>query len=940
MRLLIVFFTSILLYNLAYAKEDARFNIDKVDLKCASETACADIRKMFSSLARDYTDTEHFHSVLKLYVSNSGIKKFNYLVVKKNKEVTLKIVLEQKYRINDVLLPKFIGKYEIETPSVIPLRINEFLDNQNVLDSIKLYKEIAKDKGFPHATVARAFTYHGGTVDIRFNIDLGEPVKVVDIIVNSQSRYLKRLALRKLQYHLKKPFDVQQLKTEIEEMRLLNQQYGYYLIDFDLKYQTIGSSRVKLFLDVKNATRYAFYIARDSFLEQDVLKTFLAEELIASKREYTVDNLSFLLKEKYLGLGFTEAEFKITENLHTDKNQDKIKTFFIDIKLNKRGKVKRMLFKGNNYLSQERLHRLFYKNASEQAAVDVFDAKYYNDFIEIIREEYIRHGFVSVFIDKPGIRKNKNNEYTLTFKIREGIRAFVDSLKISGLSDEQVQNLKEKISNNVGKYFNPIAFKEDLTLIKNYLKQEGYYFGQIVNQNKKDLVRYEADNSIVNIFIEIESGPKVYADDIIIIGNQKTKKKLIKRELAFHTGSLLTSHSIESSQTNLLSLGLFSSVQIKPVTQNKDKTDVLIFVREKDFGSVELAPGVRSDIGFKISGEVNYNNIDGMNKRITLKSTINRRFDLSNFDSERRHSEKLLEYDMAVSYTEDYIFDWSWNFSTYLQQARRRLYSYDVDIRRVGFTFSRQFYSWLSFLTRYQLENFSQFNATEEINQGHFQIGSVTPSVNLDFRNRRVNPTSGTQFNFSVEFANPSFLSQANDELTINYYKAVSRNKFYIPLSEKMTFAISAAFGYQENKATTKDAAGNSAGYIPNLKVFRLSGADIVRGYLDKEINTLVTGQDISDVEVNSRAYMTNLKFEPRYYLSDSSILALFYDAGRVFVGNYESDQLRSSVGVSFKFITPVGTIDIDYGIKTLRKLDSSGKLESPGALHVQIGFF
>jgi outer membrane protein insertion porin family len=68
--------------------------------------------------------------------------------------------------------------------------------------------------------------------------------------------------------------------------------------------------------------------------------------------------------------------------------------------------------------------------------------------------------------------------------------------------------------------------------------------------------------------------------------------------------------------------------------------------------------------------------------------------------------------------------------------------------------------------------------------------------------------------------------------------------------------------------------------------------------------------------------------------------LGLFYDAGRVFVDEFNIEDFRSAVGVTFKYITPVGTLDFDYGIKLLRKRDSSGRLESPGRLHVSIGFF
>ena len=85
---------------------------------------------------------------------------------------------------------------------------------------------------------------------------------------------------------------------------------------------------------------------------------------------------------------------------------------------------------------------------------------------------------------------------------------------------------------------------------------------------------------------------------------------------------------------------------------------------------------------------------------------------------------------------------------------------------------------------------------------------------------------------------------------------------------------------------------------------------------------------------------MANLKIEPRYFLNDTLMAGVFYDAGRVFVNRMDLGELRDSVGVTFKIVTPVGTLDFDYGIKLLRKKDPSGRLEDPGRFHVSIGFF
>jgi outer membrane protein insertion porin family len=271
----------------------------------------------------------------------------------------------------------------------------------------------------------------------------------------------------------------------------------------------------------------------------------------------------------------------------------------------------------------------------------------------------------------------------------------------------------------------------------------------------------------------------------------------------------------------------------------------------------------------------------------------------------------------------------------------RRFYSFDANILRVNGTLTRDLTKRLTASIRYQYEDITQYNATEDINDGSFEIGAVTPSLTYDLRNNQINPVKGAYFNLSCEFANPYFLSQKEDDLTINYYKLISRNRFYIPFKNG-TVALSLVGGLQENLAKEEIVGGTASGggYIPTIKVFRLSGLDIIRGYTDEEMNRLPGGEDISAVRVDNKAYLANFKVEPRYFLNDSLMAGVFYDAGRVFVDRFDFGELRESVGITFKIITPVGTLDFDYGIKLLRKKNADGSLEDPGRFHVSIGFF
>src|SRR5690606_3229894 len=111
----------------------------------------------------------------------------------------------------------------------------------------------------------------------------------------------------------------------------------------------------------------------------------------------------------------------------------------------------------------------------------------------------------------------------------------------------------------------------------------------------------------------------------------------------------------------------------------------------------------------------------------------------------------------------------------------KRFYSYDADIEKLNNTLSWDGNSWFSATVKHQLEIISQYDSTLKREHGKFQIGSITPGITFDFRDNRINPLKGAYLNLSLELANPSFLSQKSEDLEINYYKLVSRNRFYIP---------------------------------------------------------------------------------------------------------------------------------------------------------------
>ena len=673
------------------------------------------------------------------------------------------------------------------------------------------------------------------------------------------------------------------------------------------------------------------------------------------KRLLSDNTIKQALKDHYLNKARLKASFKI-ETSEFKNNYDEVVhlyRIFMDEKYKTR--LKEVRFAGNKYFTNEKLQRMFNKEAFELASSKFYYNEYFTYFADYLKSQYIERGFVQVKVLGPNSTfDSEKKEAEVEYLIIEGQRAMVRSVEFEGIPPEYEEKVLTSLSNQIGKPFNPISMVEDIKVVASTLQEEGYYYAEVLNANDSELVKYSRTGSDVDIKFKVDAGQIVKLNRVLYLGNDKTKKKVLWKKIPLEEGDVITPSRTREIESALSATGLFNSVTVTPMKHNSKSpsTDLLVKVVERDYGLVEVAPGFRTDLGIKLTGTASYMNIGGMNRSVTLRSQLNQRLTYRTLDPVRRkEAVPLLEHNTSLIYSQGDIFDTKIDFGASAGYQFKRFYPFDADIFRTNATFTRDITRKFSTSLRYQIEEITQKNASDPEDNGNSRIGAFTPSLTFDLRNSQVNPVKGAFFNLSTEFANPYFLSQKEPDLTIDYYKLISRNRFYIPFKNG-TLALSLVGGVQENLATKPllDANGNqqvgpdgqklTEGYIPKIKVFRLTGMDIVRGFSDEEINRLPNGDDVTDPRIQTRAYLVNLKVEPRYFINDKLMAGVFYDAGRVFVDQVNLGELRDSVGVTFKILTPVGTLDFDYGIKLLREKNKDGSLEDPGRFHVSIGFF
>lgn len=932
-----------LITSYAWSKSD--FYLHSVEVECQTSTACSQRSIRFKTLEGQYRSLTHLKETLKVLASDGGYKSFFYSLEKRNEQDHLFIKFALKPVIGKIVIRFEDGKADYDPAQLIPLREGEYFEEQKLKDSADSIKKKLEAYGYPESSSTVKVSEDDTNVRLNFDVKLGKPRIFKSIAANSRSIFITNYLKRKFTTLYNKPFDINRFKIYLDEAQKELFSYGYYLINLDFTPE-FKKRRVKLNITVTNEELFAFDLRNVTREHRDILHKHLVELIKKLKKPLSQQMIKSALRDHYRSKALLGVKYKIEIENFLNQYSEKVILYRIHFDENGKTRLSSVDFLGNNFFSKSKLKRMFRKEVFELASAHFFDEEYYAYFQEFLKNKYIEKGFAQVRVYDPVYHFNKEDQTVkVEYVIQEGQRAFIKKIELNGVPEEIQEGLLGVLINKTGQPFNPIKMVDDIKLLTNALQELGYYYAEVSNQNDSDLVQYNKKGSEVSINYRILPGPQIRLNRILYLGNDKTKRKVLEKKIALKEGDLLTPSKTREIESAISATGLFNSVSVTPLRhQSKNTaTDLLVKVTERDYGLLEIAPGYRTDLGLKLTGTVTYQNIGGYNRSIALRSELNRRTSYTTIDPERRNNIRdIIEHNTSVSYNQGDIFDTLIDGAASAAYQTRRFYAFDANILRLNGTLSRDINRKLSTSLRYQYEDIKQYNATEEINNGSFQIGSLTPSLSYDLRNNQINATRGAFFNLSCEFANPLLLSQKEPDLTINYYKLVSRNRFYLPYKNG-TLAVSLVGGIQENLATDQIPTAGSqqlAGYIPTIKVFRLTGMDIIRGFTDEEMNRLPDGKDISDVRVDRKAYMANFKVEPRYFLNDALMAGVFYDAGRVFVNRMDLGELRDSVGVTFKVVTPVGTLDFDYGIKLLRKKDPSGRLEDPGRFHVSIGFF
>lgn len=520
----------------------------------------------------------------------------------------------------------------------------------------------------------------------------------------------------------------------------------------------------------------------------------------------------------------------------------------------------------------------------------------------------------------------------------EGIRNDVASLGSTGVFS-QIRPAFQEVPEGVGVTYqlasNPVvhdvAFTGNTLFTSDYLKsvmnipQDSVLNFVLVNQKLKEIedMYLKQGYMLVSIpDVQVSSDGILHVnisegivEDFTIVGNDKTKDKVILREMKLKKGKPFNKFLASRSMERLYNTGYFEDVNMKllPGKENEHNVIIEIDVIEQKTGIVTVGAGYSDSDGTVGIVELGDTNFRGTGDKVNFHWEFGGAGDGKNY---------------TISYTRPWINS---NGDSLGASIFNRIYTYDdydakgheiaeYDKRRKGWNLT-----WGHVSDDYRT-NYFNFDSTKESYDDHdgFDWGGHAEDKFADYKNygydssdamreawrKAINDNFGTtnSFTFTHVFDNRDNYFNASKGRRISFaaqwgghglggdydfYKFTAEGRFYKGLGNGHILALRLMGGYIDGDV----AYGN---------LFDLGGSNTLRGYEDDQFK-------------GKKMYAATLEY--RFPIAKKVQGVLFTDMGSTWgldsgkIPWYEDDDsLNWSVGVGLRLQTPIGPIRLDYG--------------------------
>tara|TARA_B100000989_G_scaffold62283_1_gene42976 strand:- start:1272 stop:3518 length:2247 start_codon:yes stop_codon:yes gene_type:complete len=595
-----------------------------------------------------------------------------------------------------------------------------------------------------------------------------------------------------------------------------------------------------------------------------------------------------LIQNIYKSKGFKNASVSVSTEKYTD---DRVNLIY-SISEGNQAKISRIIFLGNESYSDKYLSSLI--NSKSLSYYNLFTSgsnmntdNFVFDLIKLINF-YKSKGFFDVKINY-NISESTANTFLLSFFINEGVRVKINDItfdKENPLFDKNFYDFKEIFFNKLNKnnFFYDGELIDDLLskLNKSLLKKN------IFNSTFESSITSHDNSYNLNIFVK-NSKPEII-NSITIYGNNITKDQTIRSKLDFQPGDYFNLNTLDINKKKLLRFKYINNIDISK-SNNDGKADIIIDIDEnKQTGQLMAAGTYSRDVGAGLSLGIKDSNLLGTGNNLDTNFLIN--------EESTRFKISITQYPISSPNISNRFS--IFNTETDLKNS----FGFKAEELGAGYSLNFEYDEKIDISTGLSYKNSnrnSPLKSTSSINDniGKFDIYTFDLSIIYNTTNDFLYPTNGALNSIYFEFS-PEDISDDS------YYKILLRSELYRKSKNSDRFVfLSNKFGFAE-------ATNNK---LKTTHAFSLGGLNF-KGYDYRGIGPKVDGIYLG----GNKFFTTTIGIGGSFLFDEKDNIStkLFYSLGSVWDSDYTTQNeldLRSSVGISFDFLTALGPLSFSYAI-------------------------
>ncbi|MBI3812222.1 MAG: outer membrane protein assembly factor BamA [Nitrospirae bacterium] len=581
------------------------------------------------------------------------------------------------------------------------------------------------------------------------------------------------------------------------------------------------------------------------------------------------------------------------------------------IKEGAKATVKKIRFEGNKAFQPKTLKKKIDTQeysvwSSWLTSTGYYKKEMLGEDVDKLKDYYMNNGYLQVQVGTPQVQFKEDRSQTfvpypilhgeidypyefhtvrtsIAFPLIEGDQFYIRTVTINGHHLFTTDRLREALKLKEGDLFRRNVLREGVAAIHDLYGEKGYLYANVIPQYTTDPAM-----RVVDLALDITEDNPMRIRQISISGNDKTRDKVIRRELRMNEQELVDTRLLRRSFQRINNLNFFDSVEIVPDRVGSDQVDLQVRVKEKSTGAFSIGGGYSSVDRLVGMADITQGNLFGRGELLRARAEFGK-----------------LTKSYSLTFREPYLLDHPVSGTADLFNQNRNFTSYQE--RRIGgdLVLGKSFteyvngslnYTWET-LNVYQLQSDAPLRIKEQA--GKSNTSSVGSTIALDTRDFYFDPKEGSRAALTTQYAG-TFLGGDN-----NFVKAILDLSQFFPIRWDTVFSLHGRFGY---------AHGIRGTDLPIGERFYIGGINTVRGF------KFGTAGPVDPATREILGGNKELIFNAEYLVPlvpEAKIKGVFFfDAGKAFDDPVyvQFNSLRYSAGMGIRWISPIGPLRLEWG--------------------------